>query len=123
MHDYEGFVKEELPQRAEPGYPPALRLANVLFTGEDERATAALAGRAADWLRRLLRAQKSAVTLVGPAPCPIERIKSRWRWHLLLKSRNSGQMTRVLRYFAEKYKVPEKDGLRVVIDRDPVALL
>ncbi len=122
-HDYLSFAREEMETRVEPGYPPFVRLANVLFSGTQEKETAALAGDASTWIRRLLKSAGSSVQLVGPAPCPIERIKSRFRWHLLLKSVNSGDMTRVLRYFVEKYKVPDRHGLRAVVDRDPVSLL
>jgi primosomal protein N' (replication factor Y) len=65
----------------------------------------------------------SAVTLVGSAKCPIERIKNRWRWHLMLKSGNAPQLTRVCRYVAERLPVPKAGQLRVVVDRDPVSLL
>src|SRR5690348_17986125 len=53
-------------------------------------------------------------TIVGPAPCPIERIKTRWRWHLLVKSSKPGTLTRVGRYFAERLNVPSRGDLRVV---------
>jgi primosomal protein N' len=48
-------------------------------------------------------------------------VKTRWRWHILLKSQNAGELTRIGRYFMERFKVPA--GLRVTLDRDPVALL
>jgi primosomal protein N' (replication factor Y) len=59
--------------------------------------------------------------VIGPAPCPIERIKTRWRWHVLLKSAQARELTRVSRYFMEKFSAPP--NLRVTLDRDPVALL
>jgi primosomal protein N' (replication factor Y) len=61
--------------------------------------------------------------VVGPAPCPVERIKQRWRWHFLVRAEQPAALTRALRYFAERFAVPKRDGLRVAIDRDPVALL
>ena len=121
-HDYVGFVAEEMEGRVKPQYPPNVRLANIVFSGSDARAAADLAVAAADWLRELLEKQQiEAVTLIGPAPAPIERIKNRWRWHVLLKSANAGELTRVSRYFMERFLVPA--NLRVTLDRDPVALL
>jgi primosomal protein N' (replication factor Y) len=63
------------------------------------------------------------IQVIGPAPCPVERIKNRWRWHVVLKSRNAGALTRLARYFVRRFPVPARDGLRVAFDRDPVALL
>lgn len=126
-HDYESFVKEELEGRKDPPYPPNLRLANIVFSGLKEVSTAQLAVSGTNWLKKLIKARggdyAGQIAIVGPAPCPIERIKTRWRWHVLLKSDNPAEMTRVLRYFLEKFGVPQKGGLRVTVDRDPVSLM
>ena len=123
-HDYHSFVREELAGRVTPPYPPTVRVANIVFSGTAEAPVAQLADRAVEWLKRLLRSQGfTQVTLVGPAPCPVERIKNRWRWHAMLKSDHAGELTRVARYFLERFDVPAVAGLRVTLDRDPVSLL
>jgi primosomal protein N' (replication factor Y) len=122
-HDYRTFVRKELEGREEPVYPPFIRVANVVFSGITEAATAKLALTAAAWLQQLVRRSKGTTQIVGPAPCPIDRIKNRWRWHLLLKAPHPGELTKLARYFAEKFPVPGEASLRVTIDRDPVALL
>jgi primosomal protein N' (replication factor Y) (superfamily II helicase) len=123
-HDYLAFVSQESPARRNPPYPPAIRMANVIFSGMREQATADLALDAAEWLRALLTTQEiSEVTVVGPAPCPVDRIKKRWRWHLLLKSQRASSLSRVGRYFVERFTVPSSHSLRVAFDRDPVSLL
>ena len=123
-HDYGQFVKQELDGRREPEYPPTVRLINVVFSGTREEETMRLAMSAADRIRVMLAERPdSVVAIVGPAKCPIERIKNRWRWHLMLKSSHSAQLTRVGRYLAEKLPVPGKGQLRLIVDRDPVSLL
>ncbi len=123
-HDYAGFVRQELAGRREPRYPPFTRLVNVVVSGAVEEETADVALRAGDWLTRLLTSVgEERVTIVGPAPCPVERIQRRWRWHLLLKGAPPAAMTRVIRYFSRRFEVPARGGLRVVLDRDPVSLL
>jgi primosomal protein N' (replication factor Y) len=123
-HDYVSFVREEMEGRVDPPYPPSVRLANIVFSGLVEDSTAKLAIHAGEWLRELITTRAGEeVTVVGPAPCPIERIKSRWRWHVLLKASHPGELTRVSRYFMERFEVPGTAQLRVTLDRDPVALL
>ncbi|MFL5597118.1 MAG: primosomal protein N' [Gemmatimonadaceae bacterium] len=123
-HDYVSFVRDEMVGRADPRYPPNVRLANIVFSGFVEDATAKLAIHAGEWLRELITTRAGdEVVVVGPAPCPIERIKSRWRWHVLLKSEHPGELTRVSRYFMERFEIPNTAQLRVTLDRDPVALL
>jgi primosomal protein N' (replication factor Y) len=125
-HEYERFVREEMDGRCTPPYPPMVRLANVIVSGTVEEETAALAGRAATWVRGLLARAGDAgggVRVVGPAPCPVERVKQRWRWHFLLKAEQPGPLGRTLRHLAVRFDVPKRHGLRLAIDRDPVALL
>ena len=122
-HDYVRFVKEEMEGRVHPPYPPTVRLANIVLSGEQEVATMELAQAAGDWITRAMSGMRGAVEMVGPAPCAIERIKQRWRWHLLLRTTNRAALTSVARRFLTGFDVPSRGGLRVSFDRDPVSLL
>jgi primosomal protein N' (replication factor Y) len=123
-HDYHAFVAEELSGRKHPAYPPFLRVANVVLSGTEEDATERLATRTAEWLQRLLASHPApGVTVIGPAPCPVERVKNRWRWHVLIKADKPQELGRVARYLVERFEIPKQFGLRMTVDRDPVALL
>ncbi|HET8656123.1 MAG TPA: primosomal protein N' [Longimicrobiaceae bacterium] len=124
-HDFLGFAERELEARRSPAYPPHARLLNVVVSGLTEEATHHGAERAAQWIQGLLREGGLAdVELIGPAPCPIDRLRGRWRWHLLLRAESPGRLARVGRFFAEHFSLPGgKDDLRVALDRDPVQLL
>jgi primosomal protein N' (replication factor Y) len=123
-HDVRAFVAAELAERRAPAYPPFVRLANVILSGADEQATARAAVETADWLRALLRTRGvRSVEVVGPAPCPVHRIKERWRWHLFLRTAESGVLTRLCRYVATRAPAANDRAVRLVVDRDPVALL
>jgi len=123
-HDYSRFVEEELDGRREPAYPPTTRLANVVFSGLRENETQRLAARASERLRRAIASYGDQISVIGPAPCPIERVKARWRWHLLVKSTNPALLTRACRFLVERLDVPkDRSQLRVALDRDPVSLL
>ena len=123
-HDYHTFVEQELAGRTHPAYPPNVRLANVVLSGTNEEATMRLATRVADWLHKLLATRSApGVTVIGPAPCPVERVKQRWRWHVLIKSERPQELGRVAHYLVERFEIPRQAGLRMTVDRDPVALL
>jgi len=124
-HDYRTFVSQELLDREFPPYPPTARLANIVFSGSGEVETMEAANRGTEFLTKLIAGGRvETVHIIGPAPCVIERIKSRWRWHVLLRARRSNELTRVLGYFATHFSSEGRaSNLRVVIDRDPVSLL
>jgi primosomal protein N' (replication factor Y) len=120
MHDAEGFLQEEHDLRRAPPYPPELHLVNLIVSGEGEADTANRAAEVADWCNALVSRHGLPVTVLGPAPCPLARIKDRWRWHVLLKG-SSKVLGRIVRYAARR--LPRVGKTRVVIDRDPMSLL
>jgi primosomal protein N' (replication factor Y) len=135
-HDYGRFVTEEVRGRVSPPYPPTVRLANLVFSGASETATMELALAAGEWFRRAVASvpadaasiarepgATSAIAVIGPAPCAVERIKQRWRWHLLLRTNKNAALTRVARRFLTTFDIPGHGDLRVTFDRDPVSLL
>ena len=122
-HDFLGFAQRELEARKSPPYPPHLRLANVVISSPDPALVADGAEGAAKWIRReLVRGGCPGMELVGPAPSPIERLHNRWRWHFFLRGGRVRPATRLFRRFLEEFRPPSGD-LRVILDRDPVALL
>jgi len=122
-HDFLGFVAEELAAREDPPYPPTLRLANVVVSGLDELGVAAFAERVTQWLVAADARFGLGVTVLGPAPCPIERVKTRYRWHVILKSAQAAPLTRLLAGLVDGVEVPTAGAMRLAVDRDPVALL
>jgi primosomal protein N' (replication factor Y) len=123
-HDYLRFAELELAGRSGPTYPPLVHAANVIVSGTDEQVVAEAARQLADWTRRLIAAKTGgAVDVLGAAPSPIERIKTRWRWHFLLKSEDAKALGRVGRYLVEHGPLPRAAELRLAYDRDPVTLM
>ncbi len=119
-HDTEGFLAYEATERKSPPYPPEISLLNVVISAEQESKAMEDAVGVADWLEKLIASQGLPLTLLGPAPCPLTRIKARWRWHVLIKGPNE-EIGRVVRYAAPRLEGSGK--ARVVLDRDPVSLL
>ena len=124
-HDYRAFAERELEERRGPAYPPHARLANVVVSGTDEDAVLAAAQTLADWVLGLLAQHRARdLSLTGPAPCPIDRIRGRWRWHFLLRSATPGPLGAVCRHLQARYELPAgRADLRFIVDRDPVTLL
>jgi primosomal protein N' (replication factor Y) len=121
-HDFAGFARRELEERRAPAYPPHVRLVNVLLSSPDPEEVAREAERGVAWVRSRPPGPASGIELVGPAPAPIERLHGRWRWHFILRSPSARALGDVLLAFRDGFQ-PRGRDVRLVIDRDPVALL
>ena len=120
-HDYEGFARRELQGRSDPLYPPNVRLINVIISSPDREIAAREAESAVRWIQD--QAIPGPTTqVVGPAPSPIERLHGRWRWHFLLRGSRPGPLGTLARRFSDGFKARGQD-VRVILDRDPTALL
>ncbi len=130
-HDYETFYRREIKYRRELNYPPFTRLANIVSQDEDGRAAEgrlrALASRLSrgGGIKSLLDGPgiggDDSIEILGPAPCPLSRLKNRYRWHLLLKAENSDILRQRIRdAFAGMSK---SDRYGVTIDIDPMGLM
>jgi primosomal protein N' (replication factor Y) (superfamily II helicase) len=119
-HSVQAFAAAELPLRAPPHplYPPSVGLARFVASHPDAASAERAAERVAGWLRRA-NAERlgGALAVLGPAPCPLGRLKGRWRWHVLVKSPEPRALGRVVRAWGARGR-----GI-VVVDRDPVSLL
>src|SRR5467141_1283860 len=113
------FAAAELPLRSPPNppYPPRTGLIRFVVATDDHARTADLAERVATWLRRAGERLDGALTVLGPAPCPLMRLKGKWRWHVLAKSAETRVLGRVVRAWRAKAH------RAVTVDRDPVSLL
>jgi primosomal protein N' (replication factor Y) len=117
--DYEHFYEKELEFRKWLRYPPYAAFANVLVRAEKQEE----ALRMATQLGYVLNPPPDGIRVMGPAEAPVARLRSEFRYQILLKAvRRSTlrQALRALRAFAEKEKWR---ATALVIDVDPVNLM
>ncbi len=115
------FRRRELAERREAGYPPYTRLVTLLVDGPDAGHVEAAATRLAGHMRE--SAGEGDVTVLGPAPQPLARLRGRHRWHVLLKGAD-GRLLRALAASALALaEAPGGRSVRVIADVDPIEVL
>ncbi|MGO9605837.1 MAG: primosomal protein N' [Candidatus Binataceae bacterium] len=120
--DYARFIRRELELRRELEYPPFARLAMVRIEGAEPRLLASIAEAVAKSLGR--ETSPEELRVLGPSPAPIERIKQRYRWQVMVKARELRTMRSALaRMRAEVGPLAEQDNVLLAIDIDPVRML
>ncbi|WP_236691010.1 replication restart helicase PriA [Levilinea saccharolytica] len=92
-HDYAAFYAQELARRREMGYPPFAHLARVEVRGQNAQSTERAAQQAAVQLGRWAE-EAGMVELIGPSPCFFHKVNGMYRWQILLRGQNVGEVLR-----------------------------
>jgi primosomal protein N' (replication factor Y) len=117
-HDYEGFYRRELAARKELGYPPFSQVINLVVSAEQDAEASARAQRLAAALTDA--AADRSVSVLGPAPAPLAKLRRRYRWHLLVKGPRTETQGVVRQALSA---LSDKDTAGLAVDVDPVSLM
>jgi primosomal protein N' (replication factor Y) len=123
-HDYQGFFAAELEFRRALNYPPFSRLVCLRLEGPNVDEVEAKAKILAATLHDKLAKNSTGreiIEILGPAPAPIQKLRNRYRWQLLLKGRKSAALLELAKQARET--LPRSRTLRLHVDVDPYNML
>jgi primosomal protein N' (replication factor Y) len=118
-HDFAGFFEQEIEFRQQLCYPPFARIALLTLKGRNEQKVQF----AADHLRRELEklsADLKGAILLGPAPAPLLRAETFYRYQLMLRVQQMPEASRRLAQMLTGLVLPE--DVMASVDIDPVSL-
>ncbi|MBI3931326.1 MAG: primosomal protein N', partial [Chloroflexi bacterium] len=111
-HDYRLFYDREIGYRRQLDNPPFSRLASLVYSHTND----SLCQREAERMKRLLIEERDSqgiagLSLIGPAPAFIHRLRGRFRWQLIVRGADPAAFLAA---------IPLPSGW--VVDIDPVGL-
>ena len=118
-HDFSGFYHQEMEFREQLKYPPLRRIALLTLKGRNEDKVKF----SADHLKRELDktlADFKDLTLAGPAPAPLLRAESFYRYQIMLRARRMSLLSSKLAQLTQSLVLP--DDVSLAIDIDPADL-
>ncbi len=124
-HDYLGFYQEEIAIRKEMSYPPFTKIINIVFSYEDEGK---LIKFSHEFYRIVINYLKSSnmeylfQDVYQPVPAQISKISNKFRWHLIIKTKQINKFRSILREIYREYLI-KGSQINISIDIDPVSLL
>lgn len=121
-YDYEGFYEHESALRQALGYPPFTRLARIIVSGYDEAAVMQRIETLEQHCRQALGEEADRVTWLGPCKAPLERIKNRWRYHLIMVCPSHAPLRRGL-LAARMLAANLGEEPRTILDMEPRSIL
>ena len=123
-HDYKGFFNSEIELRRALNYPPFSRLVHLRLEGSlapEVEAKAKMLGEELRERRRRDPKLQEKIEILGPAPAPIEKLRGRYRWQILLKGKTSQSLLEFANQVREIFN--RSHSIRLYIDVDPYNML
>ena len=118
-HDYLGFYEQELEFREQLKYPPCSRICLLTIKGRNEDKVQFCAEHLRKECEKALAPLKDLI-LAGPAPSPLQRAETFYRYHLMLRTRQMTMLGSLLAPMLAKMEMPE--GITITPDIDPTNL-
>lgn len=123
LNAYKRFLEDEVSRRKDLNYPPSGRLALIRLDGAEVSKVSQAAHAVAAGLKRL---NAPGLEVLGPVPSPINFVRGRHRFQILLKSLNKKNLHLSVAWiengWAEK-KLEREYKTRLMIDVDPVQMM
>ena len=114
-HDFRGFYEQEIEFRTQLKYPPISRIALLTLKCRNEDKVKFTAQH----LRKELETRTSGITdliLAGPAPAPLARAETNYRYQIMLRTQRMTKLSRLLATMLAELSLPEDVSLTVDID-------
>ncbi len=124
QHDYNGFFEKELGLREKLNYPPFTQLVALEIESETEPEGEAAMNHLKQFLSEPVR-QSPGVELLGPSRAALYRINNRFRWHLILRSRETEALQSLVTQCLANQKLRKltTGKIKITVDVDPMNLL
>ena len=81
QYDLKNFYNLQLNNRKELAYPPFSRLIRIIFTSTNVKQCQDSSSKIFNLLSKLF-----SPFLLGPLPCPIEKLSNKFRYHIIIKA-------------------------------------
>ena len=117
--DYDGFAAFELPNRKETHLPPYSRMLRLVIRHRDPEVAREAAKTLAQRVAVVMAGED--VTVFGPQPAIVRKIKNLFRFQLLLTSPKAGAIQQ--RLYPAFDSLCRNLGAEVIADVDPIVLL
>ncbi len=118
--DYLKFYKQEIKLRKLLVYPPYTQLLRIVFSSEAENEVHKAAEAIASLIEEIIDASEEDIVVLGPASCPIYRIRQRFRYQIIIKCASLS----LLRSIAEYILATGVDkNVKIEMDFNPISTI
>jgi primosomal protein N' (replication factor Y) len=118
--DYMAFYKSEIMVRETLHYPPFTNLLRIVVVAEEEQEASADSQEITEYIRDITDASEEYLEILGPAPCPLAKIRNRYRYQIIVKCDSLLLITSIAKYIIYN---DTKFSSRVEVEVNPLTTI
>lgn len=114
--DYDLFYSQEIALRKMLNYPPFCDIIQISFLGEDLNELK----RISEYVYKKVKSVNlENLNVYKPVPSPIDRIKNKYRWRIILKCKLNSTILDLLKFATNDEKIEKCKNIRIIVDINP----
>lgn len=117
-NDYDSFYKNEIMMREVMDYPPFTSILVIAMSSEDENLLIKSIQNIGESLKYKIK-NNDKITLLGPCPCGVSKIKNFYRWQIIIKGNIEQIIAEKIKNFVYESVKNVYSSIRVSIDVNP----
>ena len=117
--DYKLFYNTEISLRKQLKYPPFCDIILIGFTSEREEEVKSVSEKIHQYLKNRVIKENIGIILYKAVPSPIDKIKNKYRWRILIKCKFSEEIINLMNDTLKKYYELNNKNTRMTIDLNP----
>ncbi len=114
--DYNLFYSQEIELRKLLNYPPFCDIILIRFSGKNLNEIQDLSHLI---FKRINKVKKDDIIIYKPVPSPIDKIKNKYRWRIVLKCKLTSKILDIINYGLEDEKIKKCKDTSIVVDINP----
>ena len=117
--DYESFYNTEIVLRKMLKYPPFCDIILIKFQGtsiqELKKASVIVYNKMKEF-------KNDSLLIYKPVPAPIDKIKNKYRWRMIIKCKINSKLLDIIKYSIEDEQISKMKNTSIIVDINPNSL-
>ena len=114
--DYDIFYETEIELRKQLKYPPFCDIISIGLTDTDETKIKTVSDKLYKYINNYIKKENLNILIYKPLPCPIDKIKNKYRWRIILKGKLNNKIIDIINLAINSINTKTT---RIVVDTNP----
>lgn len=121
--NYDLFYNAEINLRKQLKYPPFCDIILFGISGNDEKEVKEISKFLYECLKIEFEKNSKKGYIFKPMPAPIDRIKNKYRWRIIIKCRLDEDIINLINNCLDMYYNKKIHNTRVIVDVNPTSMM